>query len=342
MVLPAVIKGGYGFGYISVSAGDDTPVMKTVYGVRPEKKEEAEKEAEPEAIAAESEEEQPEEQSEELPEKKEDLVSAEQAAVERARLIEEYEQLRERYEREAERYVLRAKEKAAEIYEKTKEMANKTIEEARAEAEQIKKQAAEEGKVQGHEEGYQQGHEEGYVNALKKCKGTLMELKTLSEEVTSRKEEIFTEYERALFDSVFEIAQKVTINSLKQKDKAVITRMLRAAAKRYRKSQSVKISLSQLDVSEEAEIDEALLKEVFGEGTLVEVEILKDAPQGTLLLDDGAEITDASVQTQLKMIEQLGKRKYRDKSLTDLLEAKREKPQDEELGDGSETENSST
>ncbi len=354
MILPGIIKGGYGCGYVSVSADEEAPVMKTIYGTSPDEEPgtktvygahngapaartvrgepvpeqpEISPEASPEALEREAAEEEPESSQ---AEEKEDLVSETEAAIERARLIEEYEQLREKYEREAERYVLRAKEKAAEIYEKTKEIAGKTVEEAREEAQKIKERSAEEGKKQGYDEGYQKGHEEGYVAALKKCKDTLLELKSLNEEIIASKERLFLEYEHALFDSIFTIAQKITVNSLKQKDKAVITRMLREAAKRYRSSKNVKITLSRLDISEESEIDEALLKEIFREGTLVELELVKDAPQGTLLLDDGAEITDAGVQTQLKMIEQLGKRKYRDQALDDLLQAKREKPQDGE------------
>lgn len=355
--MAGIIKGGYGFGYVPVSPNDDTPVMRTVYGVPAEAsdapirtvhgdpilREESPRRDEPAEEengiafdpALNGEETEPEEaQRAEAPSAEEaeapiELVSAEEAALERSKLVEEYEALREQYEQEAELFIRRAKEKAEEIYEKTKEAAKQTIEKARAEGDRIKAEARVEGKKQGYDEGYEQGHEEGYVSALKKCKETLVELKTLNEAVTERKEQLFLDYEHALFDTIFEIAQKVTIGSLKQKDKATITKMLRAAGKRYRSSKSVKITLSQLDVSEEAEIDETILKEVFRNDALIEIEILKDAPQGTLLIDSGSEITDASVSTQLKMIEQLGKRKYRDKSLTDLLQSKREKPQEE-------------
>ena len=39
--------------------------------------------------------------------------------------------------------------------------------------------------------------------------------------------------------------------------------------------------------------------------------MLKDAPSGTVIIDNGSEITDAGIQTQLKMIEELGRGKYR-------------------------------
>lgn len=359
-----VIKGGYGFGYVPVSPNDDMPVMRTVRGVpseaadsplrtvngdplfreeEPETADAAEPESAEETAPALSEngeeETEPDEPDEpDAAEEPEDgeadapiaLVSPEEAALERSKLVEEYEALREQYEQESELFIRRAKEKAEEIYEKTKDAARRTVEEARAEGERLKAEAKAEGKKQGYDEGFSQGHEEGYVSALKKCKETLVELKALNEAVTAQKEQLFLDYEHALFDTIFEIAQKVTVGSMKQKDKAAITKMLRAAGKRYRNSKTVKITLSQLDVSEEAEIDETLLREIFRSDALIEIELLKDAPQGTLLIDSGSEMTDASVSTQLKMIEQLGKRKYRDQALTDLLQAKRAKPQDEE------------
>jgi len=329
--MAGVIKGGFGFGYIPVSGGDE-PIMKTIYGQHPtvgipleEVDEiETEKPAVPEAMPLE---EMP--QSEPEPEKnepkqevKESAVSEQEILLERERMLRECEELRSKYSDEAEQFMIRAKEKAAEVYEKTREMAQQTIDEANEKSEQIKNNAADEGRKQGYDDGHKKGYDEGYVAALKKCKDTLVELKSINEQIIAEKEQIFREYENQLFDTIFDIAQKITINSLKQKDKAVISKMIKEAGKRYRNSKNVKISLSSLDISETAEIDDAVLAEAFRPGTNVEIEILKDAPEGTLILDDGAEITDAGVPTQLKMIEQLGKGKYRDKNLNELIRGK--------------------
>ena len=314
--MAGIIKGGFSYGYPRTE-DSEPPVMKTVYGAkrRPQQPPEWK---EPEDIIREKPSEQ-ELHQEEQPE----TVEAEAARLEREKLTAEYEAMRDRYEKESERFVLRAKEKAAEIYEKTKEIAARTIEDAKAEAEEIKKRADAEGRQQGYDEGLKQGYDDGYVKALKKCKDSLMELKALSEEISAGKEEIFRQNERQLFDTIFEIAQKITVDSLKQKDKAVITKMIREAGKKYRNSKNVRLMLSQLDVSEEAEIDSELLEQVFKNCTNVEIEILKDAPEGTLIIDDGSEITDAGISTQLKMIEQLGKGKYRDKKLTDIIKGKK-------------------
>ena len=311
--------------YVYVNNFDtDEPVMKTVYGKRPEKKPsqaqltDAEKAVE--AMLAEDDE------QENGGSDSGETVSAEEARVEREKLIAEYEAIRSKYEHEAEQFVIHAKEKATEIYDKTKKMAEETVLEARTEADNIRKQAeenakrlAETSKQQGYEEGVKQGYDEGYLKALKKCKESLVELKATAEQITAEKTDIMMQYERQLFDTIFDICQKVTIGALGQKDKAVITRMIREAGKKYKASKYVKLTLSKLDVSEEAEIDEQLLKDVFRSCEHVDVEILEDAPAGTLLVDDGSEITDASVMTQLKMVEQLGKGKYRDKDIKDMI-----------------------
>ncbi len=319
--MAGIIKG---YGYIPVK-GDSSynSNMKTVYGNKPVGAPEPAPEEEaveytpvvkapPKPIEIEPEEDDVE------------YIREEDAKIEREKLLEEYEQLRQKYEKESEEYILRAKEKAAEVYEKTREIAHRTMDEAKAECEVLKKEAASEGMKQGYDDGYKKGYDEGYVNALKKCKDTLLELKQLSEDVVAHKSQIYLDYEHALFDVIFDIAQKITLDSLKQKDKAVIMKMLKEAGKRFRGSKNVKITLSGLDISDVSEVDEGILEEVFKGGSNIEFEILQDAPSGTLIIDNGTEITDAGVMTQLKMIEQLGKGRYRDKAPTEILKERRE------------------
>ncbi len=358
----SVIKGRLN-SYVYVNNFDtDEPVMKTIYGRRPEGKElplNAMEEAEQrvrDLISENQDRSEDDESSEDTAaaaaqEAESERISAEEARIEREKLVAEYEAIRAKYERESEQFVLRAREKATEIYEKTKEMAEQTVQDARNSAEIIKKEAAEESKRLAEEErkkayaeGEKQGYDDGYVKALKKCKDSLLELKNTAEQITADKTDIMMQYERQLFDTIFDICQKVTAGALAQKDKGVITRMIREAGKKYRSSKTVKLSLSKLDISEEAEIDEDLLKDVFRSCENVDVEILEDAPAGTLMIDDGSEITDASVMTQLKMVEQLGKGKYRDKDIKDMIRdqaaekskrgtkkkaAKEEEPEDE-------------
>lgn len=233
------------------------------------------------------------------------------------KMLAECDELKAKATAEAAQIMGRAKEAASELVAKTKEASDKHVEAARTEAEAMLNEAREKGRKVGYTEGYsdgdKRGYDEGYVKGLKKCKDTLVELKQLMEELSSEREEIFRTNERRMFDLIFDIAQKITVDSLKQRDKGVITKMLKEAGKGFRNSEHVKITLSELDVSDIAAFSEEM-SGYFTDSQHIEFEVLRDAPQGTLILDDGAEITDAGVNTQLKMIEELGRGKYRGKT----------------------------
>lgn len=262
----------------------------------------------------------------------EKLRSDAEKELERARsfAVEEYERTKERCEElrakaaaEAAQIMSKAKDAASELVAKTKEASESTMQEAELAAVKLRADAEEQGHKKGYDEGYaegeKKGHDEGYVKGLKKCSDTLIELKNLIEEITAEKAEIFKANERKMFDLIFDIAQKITLDSLKQKEKGVITKMLKEAGKEFRSSANVKITLSELDVDNTAEFAEEV-QGFFVDSQHIEFEILKDAPSGTLVLDNGSEITDASVSTQLKMIEELGRGKYRDKPSAEVEE----------------------
>ena len=191
---------------------------------------------------------------------------------------------------------------------------------ARREADRIVKDAAEQKRLiaekaqkDGYSEGVKKGFDDGYRQGYGKCAEALDELKKINAQLLSEKSQLMQTYERQLFDMIFAVAQKITVDSLKQKDKAVIEKMLRQAAKSFRGAKTVKVTLSALDFSENMDADLANLKHIFEQGTYVEFDVQKDAENGTLILDNGSEIIDASVSTQLRMIEELGRGKYRDK-----------------------------
>ena len=160
-------------------------------------------------------------------------------------------------------------------------------------------------------DGFAKGHEDGYAAGLDKCRDMLSEIKRLSEQMVSDRAELFDSYEVEIFDTVMEIVNRITLNSLGQKDKAVVKKTIKEAGKSFRGSEYVKLTLSKTDVSEEMAADTDYFKKLFTNVKNVEVEVLKDAPSGTVIIDNGSEITDAGIQTQLKMIEELGRGKYR-------------------------------
>lgn len=232
---------------------------------------------------------------------------------------EEIERIKQFYQQEGEKALAMAKQRAQQILSDTEKQAEEYALQAKAQAQAIFEKS--------RTDGFAKGHEDGYAAGLDKCREMLAELKKVSEQINSEKQELFDSYEVEIFDTVMEIVNKITLNSLGQKDKALVKKTIKEAGKAFRNSEYVKLTLSKTDVSEEMAADADYFKKLFTNVKTVEVEVLKDAPSGTVIIDNGSEITDAGIQTQLKMIEELGRGKYRRAS-------SRKKAQQEETDTG--------
>lgn len=230
-------------------------------------------------------------------------VTDEASAKHKQELEQEKEKITSYYREQGEKALADAREKAQRILSETEQQAQDYAAQAKAQAEAIFEKS--------RSDGFAKGHEDGYAAGLDKCRDMLSEIKRLSEQMVSDKAELFDSYEVEIFDTVMEIVNRITLNSLGQKDKAVIKKTIKEAGKSFRGSEYVKLTLSKTDVSEEMAADTDYFKKLFTNVKNVEVEVLKDAPSGTVIIDNGSEITDAGIQTQLKMIEELGRGKYR-------------------------------
>lgn len=174
--------------------------------------------------------------------------------------------------------------------------AEEILEDARIQAEEIKRRAYEEGRA----EGFNDGREE----AKNTCQKYLEAAAQFLSGVNAKKDAYFVSVENELLDACIEIAKKITLAELKT-DKDAIFRILKQAARNFRNSDYIKISLSQLDVSEEVVSDMDFIKSVVGHSKDIEIELLKDAEEGTVILDNGSEIIDASVPTQLELLKEI-------------------------------------
>ena len=237
--------------------------------------------------------------------------------------LHELEELREHYKREGEEYAQNLKRKAETELAKAREDAenirtvaeNQRMEKLRAleaDTKAAMEKAQRAGFEAGYNEGMQKGTDDGYVQGLKKCKDTLVDLKNICESVEREKAALMAENRRSIFDVAQAVAEKITMTVFEQKDKRVLEKMITEAAKEFRSAKSVRVSLSKLDVSEDMDTDIKVLEKCFPSTVNVEFEVI-EAEKGTLLLETDSEILDAGVSTQLKMIEELGKGKFRDK-----------------------------
>jgi flagellar assembly protein FliH len=252
-----------------------------------------------------------------LSQERERLLREEQELLEtqRNKLLEEQAQefktMKDQYEEQCKQVLAEAEQRAMKTVEDAADTAELLRNSAMRDCENLKKAATDDGYKAGFAAGEKPGYDAGFAAGKAECAETLAEITAVIGRIPAEKERIFKEYENRLFDLIFTVSNKITAGSLNQKDKSVISRMLKEAAKSFRGSSDIKVSLSKLDVEESVNVDLNELRAVFGENQNIEFEILKDAPKGTLILDNGSEITDAGIQTQLKMIENLGKGKFR-------------------------------
>ena len=140
----------------------------------------------------------------------------------------------------------------------------------------------------------------------------LDEAKSYAERINSEKEQLFADYEKEIYDTVMQIAKKVTLDSITSKDSAAVKRLIKKAAKEFRNCERVKITLNDNGANEELTGDYEYLKELCGGIPNVEVELLPEADPGTVIVDNGSEIVDAGIMTQLRMIQELGDGKFRE------------------------------
>ncbi|WP_442855542.1 FliH/SctL family protein [Clostridium sp. Marseille-P2415] len=194
---------------------------------------------------------------------------------------------------------------AAEVYENALRQAQEMTDQAREEAEKIRAEAREEG----HQEGYDAGFEEGYRKAYEDHKAELdlrMDefrdaMRSTIEGVTVEKDKILEKYMDDLKKITLTIAEKVIQTSLKSSGE-IIKRMIVTAAGKLKKTQWVKIYVSQKDAGMMIQGDVGLLNELSHISGNIKIIAMDHAEDGSCIIELPEEIIDVGVNTQLENI----------------------------------------
>lgn len=216
--------------------------------------------------------------------------------------IMRFQKEKEDFQRNTQQVIDNALSDANVIIQRAKEEANRMTETVTEQSINMRRTA--------QTEGYSVGYDDGYKDAQDKVFERAEELKIIINEINASKDELFKRYEKQILETILEISEKVILQSL-AKDTKIISRLIKQAAKSFRNSDYVKITVSETDVSDEFVTDIDYLRTLVGNVQHIEIETLKDAQPGTVIIDNDSEITDASVSTQLKMITELARGKYR-------------------------------
>ena len=192
-----------------------------------------------------------------------------------------------------------AREKADAILKAAEE----ELSSAKAQAEQIIS-AANEQAEQIRKDAFNEGYTDGTQEATNKCESYIRAAAALIAGINSKKDALFKRYEKEILDTTLDIAEKITLK-VADNEKEAIVEMIKSAAKHFRNSDHIKLTLSDVDVAAEIISDKEFLSEILGGIPHIETELISGADGGTLILDNGSEIIDASVSTQLNMIKEI-------------------------------------
>lgn len=202
----------------------------------------------------------------------------------------------EALERERTRIIEDARNEAASITADAKAATMAVIDKANKECVKIKEIARQEG----HTQGFAEGKEE----SLDKYKKYIDAAGNLLSEINARKEAYYISNEEDLRTTVFEVAQKVVHAELKASPE-VIENILADAAKNFRNSDYIKIILREEEMTERFKTDEKLINKIIPFIPDIEIVFDEDTEEGTIVLDNGSEIVDASIPTQLDFLKEI-------------------------------------
>lgn len=236
-----------------------------------------------------------------LDERERELEKREEAA---SALEQELAKLREQYIEQGKQVIIEAKRRAEGITSAAQQNAAQIT----ADAEQNRDSVF----IKARAEGFEQGRTEGIDVCRRDGQGILDEAKRYVQSIADEKAELFAGYEREIFDTIMAIANKVTLDSMAVKDGTAAKKLIKKAAKEFSGAQNIRITLDKNGATEQLAGDYEYLKELCGGAEHVEVELLPDAEPGTVIVDNGSEITDAGINTQLKMIQELGSGRFRE------------------------------
>lgn len=236
------------------------------------------------------------------------LRERESELLERERAIaakeEELAQLKEQYIEQGKQVIIEAKRRAENIAAQAEQNAAQIT----ADAEQNRDSVF----IKARAEGFEQGRTEGVDACLREGQDVLDEAKRFSKSIIDEKGDLFAGYEKEIYDTIMTIANKVTLDSMAVKDGTVAKKLIKKAAKEFSRAETIRITLDKNGATEELAGDYEYLKELCGGVQHVEVELLPDAEQGTVIVDNGSEIIDAGINTQLRMIQELGSGRFRE------------------------------
>ena len=197
-------------------------------------------------------------------------------------------------QRQAELILKRAREEAEEL------LANARAA-AKAEQEEIRMGARDEGYREGYAQGIGKAMEDAQRDKEAVAARMEKEVQAFLEKADMAREEVLLQARDELLDLCIAVAEKVVRVSLKSSSE-VIVRMIQTATERLKRQEWVHIYISGCDTKGVAQISPALTTALGALSQHVKIIPMGDDEGGTCIVETPEEIIDASVSTQMSNI----------------------------------------
>ena len=198
---------------------------------------------------------------------------------------------------QAELILKRAREEAEEL------LANARAA-AKAEQEEIRMGARDEGYREGYAQGIGKAMEDAQRDKEAVAARMEKEVQAFLEKADMAREEVLLQARDELLDLCIAVAEKVVRVSLKSSSE-VIVRMIQTATERLKRQEWVHIYISGCDTKSAAQISPALTTALGALSQHVKIIPMGDDEGGTCIVETPEEIIDASVSTQMTNIRDL-------------------------------------
>ena len=198
---------------------------------------------------------------------------------------------------QAELILKRAREEAEEL------LANARAA-AKAEQEEIRMGARDEGYREGYAQGIGKAMEDAQRDKEAVAERLEKEVQAFLEKAGMAREEVLLQARDELLDLCIAVAEKVVRVSLKSSSE-VIVRMIQTATERLKRQEWVHIYISGCDTKGVAQISPALTTALGALSQHVKIIPMGDDEGGTCIVETPEEIIDASVSTQMTNIRDL-------------------------------------
>ncbi len=201
-----------------------------------------------------------------------------------------------------------AKKEAHEIVERANEMAGSILKEAREQADQLKREALQEGYREGYEKGFQESMDKVKEEQGRVLKSTLQEFRTDMEQalasVEEAKKKCIRQYLDELKDCAVAVAEKVIHISL-QSSGQIIKRMILAETERLDKVAWVKIYMEKTDYEMMIQTDADIISELSRLSDNIKFIVMEKEQRGNCIIEMPEEIIDIGVDTQMENIKEI-------------------------------------